>query len=218
MEEEYFGYKKFADLESAEIITDLLKEAGIEYRLLDNNQHYVKVVGYQQIDLAITLNLKGEDFVKADKLLEEHYKKVLDSVDTDYYLFEFTEQELKNVVLNPYEWGSLDVLLATKLLKEKGIEYDATYIENRKQDTLEKLAATKKVPLYILIIGYALTALFPMAGIAMGLSILYNRNILPDGRKLYAHPAKDRTHGQVMLIVSITWTCIIILSTINKYN
>lgn len=217
MEEEFISYRKFADKESAEEISNLLNEAAIPYELRDNTQLFIKVVGPQDVDLGYVISLHSKDFTIADVLVEAYYSKHLENVDKDYYLFEFTDQELKNVLLHPYEWGYFDKLLAKKLLKEKGIEYDDAYIEKRKSDTLAKLSETKKIELYQYLLGYAFTAIIPIIGVAMGLIIMNNRNVLPTGEKVYAHPASDRRHGQTMLIISIAWACVSIVIAYRRF-
>src|SRR5882762_8223486 len=117
---EYASYRQFTDRESAEEITALLTENNIEYRLQDNLHYYVKAIAAHQIDFAVILNIKTDDFPKADKILEVYYSKEIDDVDKSYYLFDFTDEELKEIISNPYDWGNSDFQLAKKILKEKG--------------------------------------------------------------------------------------------------
>jgi hypothetical protein len=210
MKSEFIGYRKFTDLESAQEICGKLSENEIPFTLDDNSHNYVKVIGYSQIDLGITLNIKSEDFAKADKILETYYSADIESVDENYYLFEFTDEELKNIVANPYEWGSFDFLLARKLLKEKGIEFSEEYIAKKKNDKLEELSKVHKVPVYKFVIGYILAILIPAAGLIFGLLVINNNHVLPNGKKVYAHTESDKLNGKIILAISIIWSAILI--------
>ncbi len=210
MSSEFIAYRKFTDIESAEEICDKLREKEIECSLQDNLHQYVKVIGYNEIDLGITLNIKSEDFPKADEILETYYSTEIENVDKSYHLFEFTDEELKDILAHPYEWGAFDFQLARKLLKEKGIEYSDDYINQRKLEKITDLSQVKKVPTYKIVTGYILSILLPPVGLITGLLIINNRNLLPNGQKFYIHPPSDRNHGQIMIAISIIWAAIVV--------
>ena len=208
---EFVSYRKFTDTESAEDIVKLFHENNIPCRLVDEQHAYVKVVGYTPIDFGISININPDDFVKADKILEAYYLKDIKTIDKDYYLFDFTDEELKNVVSNPHDWGQFDILLANKILKEKGIGYSDNDIENKKEERIAALSIVKKIPVYKIALGYILSIIFPPGGMINGFLILNNRNILPNGKKFYVHSEKDRLHGKAFIGISIMWIIIIIL-------
>ena len=213
---EYTSYKKFTDQESAEEITNLLRENGIECHLQDNLHHYVKAIGAHQVDFAVILNIKTDDFIKADKILAAHYLKAIEDVDKTYYLFEFTDEELKDIISNPYDWGNFDFQLAKKILKEKGIEYSDSYIESKKEEKINELSRIKKIPVYKLVAGYLLAFFLPPVGMINGFLIVNNRNILPNGQKFYIHSEADRKQGRIIIAVSIIWALIIFWGSIKE--
>ncbi len=209
MSSEFVAYRKFTDIESAAEVVDRLRQNGIECHLQDDQHQYVKVYGPAQLEYGITVNIKSEDFNKADKILEDYYSDDIANVDKDYYLFEFNDDELKNILLNPYDWGVFDFQLAKKILREKGIEYSDDFIQAKKEEKLAELSKIIRVPLYKIVVGYLLAIVFPAGGLIMGLLIVNNRNILPDGRKVYIHSKNDRLHGQIITGISILWIVII---------
>src|SRR4051812_25126344 len=99
--EEFITYRKFIDTESAEEVCDLLRTNEIEYRLLDSSHAYVKFAGYSQIDPGIIINIQSTDFEKADKVLDSYYLKQIETVDKSHYIFEFYDDELKEIIKNP---------------------------------------------------------------------------------------------------------------------
>ena len=70
-----------------------------------------------------------------------------------------------------------------------------TLLKNAKIDALSQ---KKKVNSIKLIAGYILSILVPVAAIIIGMTIVYNRNVLPNGQKFYIHTEKERDHGRKM--------------------
>jgi len=218
MDSEFIAYKKLTDLQSAEEISNELTKNGIECHLQDDMQSYVKVVGYNQINPGVTINIKSQDFSKADKILDAYFSAEISDVDKDYYLFQFSDEELKEIIANPQEWGIFDFQLAKKLLETKGVTYSEEYFDSQKQTIIKTLSKIKKISLYKLVLGYLLAFLFPPAGMLNGFLILNNRNILPDGKKFYLYSEKDRMHGKVILTLSIIWLSTLIVGSIVEQS
>ncbi len=209
--EEFIAYKKFTDTDSAEEVCELLRDKGIEYKLVDSSHAYVKVVGYSQIDPGIIINIQSIDFEEADKILDAYYLSQIQSVDKTHYIFDFSDDELKEIIKNPYDWGSLDFHLAKKILSDKGFEYSQSYIEDRKAEKVNELSQVKTVSIYKMFLGYIFAIILPVVSLLIGLLIVNTRNVLPNGQKLYAYAEKDRLHGKIMITISIIWMTIFII-------
>lgn len=209
--EEFVTFRKFIDTEAAEEVCELLTNAEIEHRLLDSSHAYVKFAGYSQIEPGIIINIQSKDFERADKVLDSYYLKQIETVDKDHYIFEFSDDELKEIIKNPYDWGSLDFHLAKKLLNDKGFEFSGDYAEERKAEKLKELSQVKKVSTYKLVIGYIFAIFLPAVSLIIGLLIVNTRNVLPNGEKPYAYTNSDRLHGKIMVTISVIWVTIFIL-------
>ena len=205
MNTDFILYQKFTDIESAEEFANELNKNGIEYHLEDNNHSYVKVYGYNPIDISFGVNIKAQDFAKADLILEKYYDEQIENIDKSYYLFEFTDEELKNIISNPYEWGRLDYQLAKHLLKERGLEISDAEIKAIKTEKINELSKNEKESHLRIITGYILAFTIPVFPILIGLTIKYNRRILPNGEKFYINSEQDRKHGQRIIIINIVW-------------
>jgi hypothetical protein len=72
------------------------------------------------VDPEINLMLRPEDFTRARTVLEQYYDTLVENTDPDYYLLQFTDVELLELVSKPEEWGIFDHALARKMLKERG--------------------------------------------------------------------------------------------------
>lgn len=202
MASDFVAYKKFTDLDSAQEIINLLKLNNITCHLLDETFANVKIVGYSPIDFGITLNIKPDDFNKANQVLEQYYLAEIEKVDPAYYIFDFTNDELKDIVSNPYDWGEFDFHLAKKILITRGIEINEAAIENQKKETIANLSKTLEVSNTRIVTGYLFAFIFPLYSLLAGLLIVNNRNILPNGQKVYVHSESDRTHGKAIVALS----------------
>ena len=218
MTEEYSTYQKFTDILIAEEIAEELKANGIEYSLVNNLHSYVNVFGFNPIDFPIALNLKSGDFRKADIILDKFYKKEIENVNKDYYLFEFSDQELHEIILNPYDWGHFDYQLAKHLLQKKGEEISDSVIQKLKDDRVSELSIHEKVSIAKLVFGYIFSILMPIAAIIIGITIVYNRKLLPNGEFFYIHSKAERNQGTYILVVSIAWSLIVVFAMSYQRN
>ena len=208
MTNDFILYQKFTDVESAEEFASELDKNGIEFLLEDNNHSYVKVYGYTPIDIAIGVNIKEQDFTKADLILEKYYNEQIEGIDKSYYIFEYTNQELNEIISNPHEWGRLDYQLAKHILRERGLEVSDEKIKSIKTEKINELSQKEKASNIKIISGYILAFIMPVFAILIGLTIKYNRKILPTGEKFYINTDQDRKHGQAIIVISIIWVCL----------
>jgi len=216
MAEEFVLYHKFTDTAVAEDIAAELKEHGIDCHLQNNLHSYLTVVGAASIDFAIGLNLRPQDFPRADAILDYYCLQAVREIDKGYYLFEFTDAELREIINNPYDWGQFDYQLAKHILKEKGEEVSDTHVQQMKQKKISDLSQQEKVNPIKLVAGYILALIIPVAAIVIGITILYNRTVLPNGEKFYIHSKKERMHGKRMITISMVWMVIIFLWNFYK--
>jgi hypothetical protein len=214
MPAEYVAYKKFTDLDSAEEILRLLKENHIVCHLLDETFASVKIVGYSPIDFGITLNIKPGDFGKANFILEQYYLKEIEKADSSYYLFDFSDDELMEIAEKPYDWGEFDYHLARKILNSRGIIVNEAFIETQKEATIADLSKIIAVSKWRIFFGYLFAFIFPPYSMISGFLIIHNRNILPDGKKVYLHSETDRRHGKIIVTLSGITAAFIILGAV----
>ena len=121
MTEEYSIFRRFSDIEQANELKIALNEQGIE-TIVDDNSPPVDVTftGGGAINNKIEVRIKQSDFDKAELILEKIAETQLSDIDTSYYLFEFTNEELFDILLKYDEWNEFDYALAQKILKDRG--------------------------------------------------------------------------------------------------
>ncbi|RXK86033.1 hypothetical protein [Filimonas effusa] len=195
-------YRKFNDKALAAELIEMLKNKGIIYELEDSTQFFDPSYAYNEATMEIRIRLQQEDFDKADEMLAEYYKPILDSLEKDYHLYSFTDEELMDVVAKPDEWGIVDQLLAPRILKERGIELTQQVIGMLKRNRLKDLEKTEEAPRYLILIGYTSSLLGGLLGIIIGWHLSFFKKTLPDGTRHYAYRTSDRDHGTRMILLS----------------
>jgi len=212
MNNTFVTFQRFSDPELATATAEKLKENNLEVQLEGGKFLDPSFPGTNSLDADIELKLKQTDFAKAENILESFYNTSIESVDKDYYLFQFTTAELKEVIFKPDEWGKFDYQLAQKLLKEKGIYISEEEISALKNQRTKQLAEPEKVSPRWIIAGYAAAFFGGFIGIIFGWIVAYSRKTLPDGSKVFTYGEKYRRHGRRIFQLSlVTFTLTLIL-------
>ena len=99
----YAVFRKFSDVDQAKELASTLKDNGIEYELVDNSPTFDVTFSGNTLQNEVQLKIKQVDFDKANKLLEEEAKNLINQVNKDHYLFEFTNEELYEIIMKPDE-------------------------------------------------------------------------------------------------------------------
>ena len=159
MNEDFLIFQKFTDLSNANEFARELEKNGIEYLIQNNNKSSVGNFEINTIDFDVAVNIRSEDFPKADKVLDEFYKSEIKNIDKNYYLFEFSNDELHEIITKPFEWGRFDYQLAKKILEDQGEEISDLKVQKIKQDTITELSKVEQVSKQKIIIGYILNVL-----------------------------------------------------------
>ena len=217
MATDFFVFKKFPSVDSSREIINLLEANNIECHFHDDTLVYIKTIN-NTVELGCTLSIKSQDFDKANSVLEKYYLNEIETVDKSYYLYEFTNDELIQIMDKPFDWGEFDFHLSKIILKERGIEISDDYIEEQKKQKIKELSKIEKVPTYSLVMGYVCSFFVPPYSILKGILILHNGNILPNGKKVYSHSESDRKHAKTFLTIGIIVLIISVLSMIYNAN
>lgn len=203
-------YKTFGNLEQVKEITDLLKQNKIQYKVEKITPLLDPVFGGNTQHEHFVIKLKNSDFERADKVIANDIDINPEELVSDYYLFQFTDDELMDVIVKKDEWTDFDNKLAQKLLSERGIEISPDELETIRSQRLADLSQHKPFPKTLIIAGYILAFFGGLISIFIALQFLLDRKNLPDGSKMYNYDPNARSHGLVILIIG-TFVFIIIL-------
>ena len=221
MSEEFLAFHRFSDEDTAKDFATDLEKAEIDFKTESVRTMLDSTFIGESASPAITIKLRSADFEKAHAALRDYYKKLTDSVDKDYYLFGFSNEELFEIIARPDEWGYFDNQLAQKILNERGQKIDTAIMTRLKENRITELAKPENDGLFLVLIGYGFLAatalasrsvlwgtpnLFPGAFIVcslLGRYLAYNKKVLPDGQTVFAYSKGDRDHGKAMITISL---------------
>ena len=201
MPEELLTYQKFRDPEIANDLAQKLEEAGICYKLDNDNKIFDPGFAYNPLNSATMLKLRPGDFKKADLVLAEYYDNAAGNIDPDHYLFSFTNDELKDILIKPDEWGKLDYQLAQKILKDRGENINESMLADLKTKRITELQKHEKSPGALIAFGYLFAIIGGFAGIIIGFILTGSKKTLPDGSSQHMYNNEDRKHGKLILAI-----------------
>jgi hypothetical protein len=193
---EFLIFKKYNDKESAEALTNALLAKGIAFEIAEDMGNLDVLYGDNPSAKFYYVKIKSEDFPKANALLLDIGNTDLNTVDKTHYLFEFTDEELFDLLSKPDEWNALDYQLAKKILRERGREVNDDVIESLKKQRIVELAKPDEGNRVWIFIGYLSALLGGLFGIIVGWHLFTYKKTLPDGQRVYEYAEKDRRHGR----------------------
>lgn len=203
MENQFSVFKKIASNEQAREIISFLNSNNIETELTDNIAPVDNIMLGNSLNQEFEVKIKLSDFDKANKLLEKIAEDQINIVDGDYYLFEFSDEELYDIILKQDEWNEFDYSLAKKLLSERGKPIDDNLIKSLKNKRLEELSKTEENQKPWIVAGYIFAFLGGFLGIIIGYVLMTSMKNLPNGQRIYSYNTIDRKQGKTIFYIGI---------------
>lgn len=208
MIEEYITYKKFNNKNSAEKFRQLLETEKVDYTLENNSLSLDATITGNDFGTEFCVKIKKDDFKTIDEILLKKSEEDIQEVPDNYYLLNFSDEELIDVITKSDEWSTFDVSLAKKMLKEKGKEITQEEINSIKNKRLAELAKPEKSQKTYIIAGYVLAILGGWLSVFIGWHLLTYKKTLPNGHKVYAYSENDRKEGNRIFILGIVFMVI----------
>ncbi|MEO9872149.1 hypothetical protein [Ekhidna sp.] len=202
----YSVFRKFLDSAQASEITNLLLESDIDTILKDNSPSVDVTFSGNELQNEILLYVRQEHFTEAEKLLEKEALDAINNVDSDHYLFSFSNEELSEIVLKPDEWSAFDLKLAQKLLNERGVSVSNQSISEIKAKRNEELGQQDSLPFYKILLSYLSVLAGGLPGIFFGYILMNYKKTLPNGQKVYGYDSKTRKAGNGLFWFAIPFT------------
>lgn len=193
-------------------MVNVLEKNKIEYLLEENVISFDPTLANSQFSKEYTIKLHKIDFDKVDAMQTEISSELVNSVESDYYLFEFTNEELIDLVSKKDEWSKLDYLLAQKILKERGQEITPNKMKRLDEERIVDLSKHEKSQKTFIFLGYFFAIMGGLLGVFMGWHLTSSKKVLPNGEKTYVYSDHDRKQGNRILIIGsiITVVCLMI--------
>ncbi|MBX2827465.1 MAG: hypothetical protein KTR22_04850 [Flavobacteriaceae bacterium] len=190
-------------MELALELANTLQEHQIETQIGDNSAPVDSTFGGSSLQYNIEVRIPKEDFEKAEEILKKEAEIAIETVDKDYYLFSFEDDELYDILLKPDEWNEFDYVLSQQILKKRGKPVDQELLDSLKKRRLEDLAKPEGNQTAWIYVGYLFAILGGFLGLVIGYLLWKSKKTLPNGEKVYSYSDKDRKHGQTILIISL---------------
>lgn len=203
MNELYSTFKKFPTLAKAQEIEKLLNDNNIETIIADNVPPLDATFAGNTIGNEIEIRIKKVDFKKASSIIENEKEPLIEKVDSNYYLLEFTNEELYNILLKPDEWCDYDYSLTQQLLTKRGKPVDKDLLSSLKKERIKDLAKPEKNQKAWIIAGYLFSVLGGFLGLIIGYFLWTSRKTLPNGQEVYSYLPNDRKHGKYIFFIGL---------------
>jgi hypothetical protein len=197
-------FKIFNDRSSAEDFAEILKENNIYFQIEEDALVFDASYANNPLNKDFRVRIAPNEFNMANHAYEQYFNHQLTTIDPNYYLFEFSDEELKEIVTKPDEWGSLDYALSQKILKYRGIE--VTDIEKAaiQSKRLKELAIPEKESVSNIVSYYIISFICFPVGIVIGWIWAYSKKQLPNGAKVPAYNERTQAHGLIIFYICLS--------------
>jgi hypothetical protein len=194
----YVTFKIFPDKDSAEDFSEVLRLAGIDFEIEEDSLVFDPSYANNPLNKDYVVKIRQSDMSAATKAYADYFEKQIDQAPPDHYLFEFTDQELEEILAKPDEWGTFDYLLSRKILSQRGIEIPDEKLALLKAERYKQLAQPESENISNIAAYYVISILIVPVGIIIGWIWAYSKKQLPDGNKIYAYNQTVRKHGRIL--------------------
>ncbi len=219
MEPEFITYQKFNEIEFANLLVELLEENDIPFILEEEGPVFDPTFSFREDLTNYAVKIRNEDFERVNELLLQNEATDDPATEEDYYLYDFTDAELKDVLEKADEWSPFDVTLARKILEDRGKTVSDTELRNLKDKRLAELKAPESSQKIWIVIGYICALLGGVLALFIGWHLFTHKKTLPNGEKVYGYTEHDRKHGRIIFYVGLVSTAIWVVSkVIYSYN
>jgi hypothetical protein len=194
-------FDKYFTNDDAEYYRGLFAANGLHPIIDKPANSFDAIFGNTNVDLLYILRLPASEFDKATKLIEQEIRK--NELPHDYYLNQFDNDELYNILKNPKEWSRQDVVAARILLEKRKYPVDEIRLNEEKQREKLKHRDKQKINLPVLILFYIIAPLGALLPVVAGLIIYTWKETDIDGRRDFAFSPKYRQHGLLVAAIGM---------------
>lgn len=204
MDDEFISYKKFETPEEAAALIENLNSNNIVFLLEDNSPSDDVTSTYgSQVQGQYDVKIRPGDFEKANNILQKEATETAEKLPEDYYLYQFSIDELNDILDHFDEWNETDYMLAQKLLINKGRPVSDEIIRQKKKKRIDQLKEPQKAESGWLIFGFITMVLGGLFGLFIGYYLSGFRKTIPTGEKVYVYDETSRKKGRIMFYLGI---------------
>lgn len=198
---EFLTYSKFYTNQEAEEFAALLQKNGIPFEAERVGAPLDGLYVGEDTDPRYLVKVLQTDFKKVNELMKHEMERQVEYVRSDYYLYQFTNEELADVVRRPDEWNYFDQALAKKLLLQRNVALEAIPVGN--VFSAEDLYQPSRIEGSWLLLAYLAAIFFPFVGVPLGAVLFRGKRTLRDGTKVPLFDVSAMNHGWVLLAIGV---------------
>lgn len=199
----FITFQKYTNEEEVLQSAKVLEASGIKYQIEVDQLSFDATFSKQDQIKDYLLKIKSSDFVNAQELLDSQANSDLDEIDESYFLFQYSDDELWDVLGKRDEWGQFNYLLAQKILKERGHQIDSAQLKQLNEERITTLSEPEKTQNKWIIRGYVLAICGGFIGLFIGWHLATFKKTLPNGTRVHGYSEEDRKHGNRIFIIGI---------------
>lgn len=218
MEPEFITYQRFNEAELANLLIAILEENDIPFIMSEEGPVFDPSFSFREDISHYAVKIRSEDFERVSQLLEQNESNN-QAINEDYYLFDFTDEELKEVLEKADEWNAFDISLAKRILAERGKPVNDAELLNLKSKRLEELKKPEHSQRTWIILGYIFAFVGSILGLFIGWHLFKHKKTLPNGERVYGYTEHDRKQGTIIFLISLAGIVIfVILKAVAAYH
>lgn len=221
--EDYIFYRSFPEITEAQELSEVLKAANVAHLLRQNDQTAISFMNSHSGDRYLIMVKEG-DIKKADEVLLASVKE-LDI--TGHPFNDMSVMELEDVLRNKDEWNIVEVEIAKRILKDKGLDVSESKIQKLEAEKIEELRKEKKgnIALYVVAllccVPWALSWwvsggwMFYFSGslaVAISANYAFAKTRLVNGERVFTYNAQTRLIGKLIFLLIIVLYLISLVS------
>ena len=204
---------KYRDVfEASELaeFTQLLNSHNIEFETEDFDDSLGSIYGNSPVIKGTTIKIREIDFPNVDALLDAEAANLLDTVDRDYHLFSFSDEELLEIIAKPDEWSAFDYQVAKSILASRGFLFGDEKLQELRRQRLGELTKPEPPQTWLIVWGYVLALFGGFLGLFIGWHLWKSKKVLPNGQQMHNYTQTDRRHGMRIFLVGLIMAVILV--------
>ena len=206
-------FDSFPEPSMADGLISLFDQHGITYDLEDTSPSLDPSFSGSTIQYSIKVYVLTSQLEEARKLVETKSIQQVTLDDRSHYLFDFSEEELIEVLKKRDEWSNHDFILARKILEERGQVFTDVELEEMRAFRLEHLRRPDAIGLSWTVLGIGLAMMGGLLGIMLGWYYWNIKKSDPDGNTGFMHMINPVGLLELpssllvlsVLLISLTW-------------
>lgn len=192
---ELLTFRKFNEYTAAKTFSLLLDESGIVNELEDSSPKFDPGFSNNELLKEYRIKIKSEDFEKANSILLQEATSLIDEIDENHYLFQYTNEELKEVLSKADEWNEIDIALARKILENRGISLSQSDLKELQKKRISELSKPEHFSETWIRFAYLISIAGGLIGLVIGWHINTHKKTLPNGESVFAYDHISREKG-----------------------